>query len=90
MTTGWPLAIKPVFLAIFAKIYCFIGYDSERAPALGFIFITLLIDVSGLGIIIPVVPTLIRQLTGEGLSQAAVYSGWLTLPMPGRSFALRR
>ena len=50
----------------------------NRSPALGFIFITILIDVIGLGIIIPVVPKLIRELTGEGLSQAAVYSGWLT------------
>jgi DHA1 family tetracycline resistance protein-like MFS transporter len=59
---------------------------SQRSPALGFIFITLLIDVSGLGIIIPVVPTLIRQLTGEGLSQAAVYSGWLTFAYAGAQF----
>ncbi|UOQ97772.1 TCR/Tet family MFS transporter [Hymenobacter sp. 5317J-9] len=60
--------------------------SSQRSPALGFIFITLLIDVSGLGIIIPVVPTLIRQLTGEGLSQAAVYSGWLTFAYAGAQF----
>ncbi|MDO7849040.1 TCR/Tet family MFS transporter [Hymenobacter sp. M29] len=59
---------------------------SQRSPALGFIFITLLIDVSGLGIIIPVMPTLIRQLTGEGLSQAAVYSGWLTFAYAGAQF----
>ncbi|MBF9221696.1 TCR/Tet family MFS transporter [Hymenobacter ruricola] len=59
---------------------------SQRSPALGFIFVTLLIDVSGLGIIIPVVPTLIRQLTGEGLSQAAVYSGWLTFAYAGAQF----
>ena len=59
---------------------------SQRSPALGFIFITLLIDVSGLGVIIPVVPTLIRQLTGEGLSEAAVYSGWLTFAYAGAQF----
>ena len=50
----------------------------KRSPALGFIFVTILIDVIGLGIIIPVVPRLIEQLTGEGLSRASIYSGWLT------------
>ena len=60
--------------------------STQRTPALGFIFITLLIDVCGLGIIIPVVPKLIRQLTGEGLSQAAVYSGWLTFAYAGAQF----
>lgn len=48
-----------------------------RKAALTFIFITLLIDVIGLGIIIPVIPALILELTGEGLSQAAIYGGWL-------------
>src|SRR5450432_3379736 len=46
--------------------------------ALGFIFTTVLIDVIGLGIIVPVVPDLIRQLTGKGLSRAAELNGLLT------------
>ena len=50
---------------------------SGRTPAVGFIFITLLLDVIGLGIIIPVIPKLIEELTGEGLSKAAEYGGWL-------------
>lgn len=50
---------------------------SRRNPALIFIFITLLIDITGLGIIIPVMPTLIRELTGVSLSDAAEYGGWL-------------
>lgn len=49
----------------------------SRTPALGFIFITLLIDVIGLGIIIPVFPKLIQELTGEGLSEASRYGGML-------------
>jgi len=49
----------------------------KRNAALGFIFITILIDVIGLGIIIPVVPKLIENLTGEGLSAASRYGGWL-------------
>jgi MFS transporter, DHA1 family, tetracycline resistance protein len=49
----------------------------QRNPALIFIFITLLIDVTGLGIIIPVMPKLIEGLTGGSLSEAATYGGWL-------------
>lgn len=50
---------------------------SPRKPALGFIFFTLLIDVTGFGIIIPVMPELITELTGGTLSDAAKYSGWM-------------
>jgi DHA1 family tetracycline resistance protein-like MFS transporter len=49
----------------------------NRNAALGFIFITVLLDVIGLGIIIPIVPQLIRKLTGLGISEAAQYGGWL-------------
>lgn len=49
----------------------------KRNSALLFIFITMLIDVTGLGIIIPVLPKLIMELTGAGLSGAAQYGGWL-------------
>ncbi len=49
----------------------------KRNAALVFIFITLLIDVIGFGIIIPVMPKLIRQLTGGTLSDASRYGGWL-------------
>ena len=49
----------------------------KRNAALGFIFITILIDVIGIGVIIPVVPKLIEQLTGSGISAASKYGGWL-------------
>jgi DHA1 family tetracycline resistance protein-like MFS transporter len=49
----------------------------HRKPALGFIFITLLIDVTGWGIIIPVMPRLIQEVTGAPLSEASRYGGWL-------------
>ncbi len=48
-----------------------------RKAALAFIFVTVLVDVIGLGIIIPIIPELIMELTGEGLSTAALYGGWL-------------
>jgi MFS transporter, DHA1 family, tetracycline resistance protein len=49
----------------------------NKSGAVGFIFVTLLLDVVGLGIIIPVLPSLIMELTGEGLSVASEYGGWL-------------
>lgn len=49
----------------------------ERKPALVFIFITLLIDVIGLGIIIPVLPKLIVVLIDGNLSEASKYGGWM-------------
>lgn len=49
----------------------------KRSAALSFIFVTVLIDVIGFGIIIPVMPKLIEHLTGEGLSEASQYGGWL-------------
>jgi len=49
----------------------------KRNSALTFIFITILIDVIGIGIIIPVIPKLIEELTGAGLSEASKYGGWL-------------
>ena len=51
---------------------------SSRKAALGFIFVTLLIDVTGLGIIIPVLPKLISELIHGNLSQASAIGGWLT------------
>jgi MFS transporter, DHA1 family, tetracycline resistance protein len=50
---------------------------SNQRPALAFIFVTLLIDVIGLGIIIPVLPALIQELTGGTLSDASRYGGWM-------------
>ena len=49
----------------------------NRKAALGFIFVTILIDMTGLGIIIPVIPKLITELTGGTISDASVYGGWL-------------
>ncbi|MBB6130955.1 TCR/Tet family MFS transporter [Mucilaginibacter lappiensis] len=45
--------------------------------ALGFIFVTLLIDIIGFGIIIPVLPKLIQHLIHGNLSDASRYGGWL-------------
>jgi len=49
-----------------------------KSAALGFIFITIFIDVLGLGIIIPVMPKLLETLGHVDVSTASRYSGWLT------------
>ncbi|WP_080972487.1 TCR/Tet family MFS transporter, partial [Elizabethkingia anophelis] len=46
--------------------------------AIGFIFITMLIDITGWGIIIPVIPKLIEELIHGDISEAAKYGGWLS------------
>jgi MFS transporter, DHA1 family, tetracycline resistance protein len=48
-----------------------------RKSSVLFIFAVVLIDVIGFGLVIPVVPKLVMDLTGEGLSRAAIYGGWL-------------
>lgn len=48
-----------------------------------FIFITLLIDITGWGLIIPVMPDLIAGIIKGNLSEASEYAGWL-----GMAYAL--
>jgi DHA1 family tetracycline resistance protein-like MFS transporter len=50
---------------------------TTRSAAIGFIFVTLLIDVIGFGIIIPVMPRLIEELAHVNVSQASKIGGWL-------------
>jgi DHA1 family tetracycline resistance protein-like MFS transporter len=45
--------------------------------ALAFLFITVLIDAIGFGVVIPVMPGLIVSLTGRSLAGAAEVSGWI-------------
>ena len=45
--------------------------------ALAFIFITVLIDAIGFGVVIPVFPQLIVKLSGQPLATAAEVSGWI-------------
>ena len=49
----------------------------KKDHSLLFIFITIFIDITGLGIIIPVIPALITELINGSISEAAKYSGWL-------------
>ena len=49
----------------------------SNKPALPFIFVTMLVDIIGLGIILPVLPALIQELTGGTISDASKYGGWM-------------
>lgn len=49
----------------------------KRQAAIGFIFITLLIDVMGWGLIIPVMPGLISELKGIPVNEASSEGAWL-------------
>jgi MFS transporter, DHA1 family, tetracycline resistance protein len=50
----------------------------SRNLAFVFVFIAVLIDSVGFGIILPVLPRLIMQLTGVSIDRAATYGGWLS------------
>jgi DHA1 family tetracycline resistance protein-like MFS transporter len=49
-----------------------------RGNPLYFIAFTVLLDTIGFGLILPILPRLLVELTGKGLSQAAIYGGWLS------------
>lgn len=57
-----------------------------KKTALLFIFITILVDVIGIGIILPIIPDLIMELTGEGIDKAVLYGMWLTTAFAGMQF----
>ncbi len=58
----------------------------SKKTALLFIFITILVDVIGIGIILPIIPDLIMELTGEGTAKAVIYGMWLTTAFAGMQF----
>ncbi|MFN4947960.1 MAG: TCR/Tet family MFS transporter [Chryseotalea sp.] len=60
--------------------------NKSKKASVWFIFITLLIDVTGFGIIIPVMPGIIQELTGTNISGAARYGAWLVAVYAGMQF----
>jgi DHA1 family tetracycline resistance protein-like MFS transporter len=58
----------------------------KHSAALGFIFVTLFIDVLGLAVTIPVMPTLLQDLGHVDVSTAAQYSGYLTFTYASMQF----
>lgn len=51
--------------------------SSKKSAAVGFILITILLDVIGIGIIIPVIPKLLEELLQADITEAAKIGGWL-------------
>jgi MFS transporter, DHA1 family, tetracycline resistance protein len=49
----------------------------KNSKAIFFILVTVLIDVIGIGIIIPIMPSLYQELTGGTVSEASRYSAYL-------------
>lgn len=61
--------------------------DTEsKKRVLPIIAMALFIDSMGIGIIIPVAPQLVMQLSGLGLAEAASIAGWLTLTYASMQF----
>jgi len=60
--------------------------SGKRSAAIGFIFVTLLIDTIGFGLIIPVLPGLIQELSGGTNSEASRIGGWLLFAFAGAQF----
>jgi DHA1 family tetracycline resistance protein-like MFS transporter len=52
--------------------------NSRRRGSIAFVLATIALDAAGIGLLIPVIPRLVAELTGEGLASAAIYGGWLT------------
>ncbi len=45
-----------------------------------------MVEMIGFGVIIPVIPSLIMELTGEGIDKAVIHGLWLTLAYAGTQF----
>jgi MFS transporter, DHA1 family, tetracycline resistance protein len=59
---------------------------APRKAAVGFIFITLLIDVMGWGLIIPVMPKLVSHLKNIPVNEASTYGAWLLFAYAATQF----
>lgn len=60
--------------------------SQKRNASIIFIFITMVIDVLGIGIIIPVIPTLLKDFLGNDISKAALYGGYLMFAYAAMQF----
>ena len=59
---------------------------TPRAPALIFVVITVLLDVVGFGVIVPVLPRLLVELTHQTVNRAALDGGWLSFTYAAMQF----
>lgn len=61
------------------------GQMKMRLPVL-FIIVTVMLDSVGVGLMMPVMPDLIRSITGETVSEAAVWGGIMAFTYAGMQF----
>lgn len=59
---------------------------SPHARSLVFVYVTITLDVIAIAMVIPILPTLIMELTGDGVAQAAVDGGWLIFAYSAMQF----
>lgn len=55
--------------------------------AFAFVWVTVLLDMVGIGLIVPVVPAILHELTGLDAAAASVYGGWLFFAYAAMQFA---
>lgn len=59
---------------------------NSRRPALGFIFVTLVLDILGIGLIIPILPQLVKSFLGGSVPAASHAYGLLAALYSGMQF----
>ncbi len=59
-----------------------------RRHAIIVVFVTAMLDSIGFGIIMPVLPALLMEVTGEGMADAARYGGWLMFAYAAMQFCM--
>lgn len=64
-------------LAVLRISPCHPRHMARRPPALIFIFITLFLDIFGIGLVAPILPRLIESYSAGGVAQASHLFGWL-------------
>ena len=60
--------------------------DNSKTATLGFVALIVFVDMVGVGLIIPVMPSLLEGLTGASIDRTAVIGGWLIFAYAGMQF----
>lgn len=60
----------------------------RRSAGMAFVLVAVFIDSLSFGIVVPVLPQLLQDIAGAGLTRAAVIAGWLTFAYSAVQFLL--
>ena len=60
---------------------------SKSRHSAAFVFVTVALDAMGIGVIIPIMPQLLQELSGLGIGQAALWGGYLSFTYAAMQFA---